>query len=328
MRSRRLGRDLEVSAVGYGCMGLTSGYGRGPDKDEAIRVIRHGVELGVTFFDTADGYGPWENEILVGEALAPFAGEVTIATKFNHVFDDHGGRQGQIARPEQVRAAAEASLRRLGVDALDLYYLHRVNPAVPIEDIAGAVAELVAAGKVRRFGLSEAGAATVRRAHAVQPVTAVQSEYSLWWRRPEAEMLGTCEELGIGFVPFSPLGKGYLTGSITPAADFGPGDFRAMSPRFAAEARQANQRILALMAPIADRVRLTLGQLALAWLLAQRPWIVPIPGSRRPERVRENVEAANHALSAADLAEIRSAVESVRVVGGRYSDQEERTTNI
>jgi len=317
-----------VSAVGLGCMGFAHGYGQASTRSGAVGFLRAAVDRGVTFFDTAEAYGPWTNEELVGDALAPCRGQVVIATKFNRLFDNGGRRLGQISRPSHVRAAAEGSLRRLGVESIDLYYLHRVNPDVPIEDIAGAVADLIAAGKVRCFGLSEAAAGTIRRAHAVQPVTAVQSEYSLWWRRPEQGVLATCEELGIGFVPYSPLGRGFLTGTIDAATTFAPGDVRTTSPRFTPEALRANRGLIDLIAAIADRKGVTVGQLALAWLLAQRPWIVPIPGTRSLPRLDENVAAADVALSGGDLAEIDAAVASVNVQGARYPDDLEAATNL
>lgn len=327
MQKRTLGnRALEVSAIGLGCMGMTRGYGPSPDKPEMIALIHAAVERGVTFFDTAEAYGPWANEELVGEALAPFRGKVVIATKFNHRFDATGQAVGQISRPEEVRAAAEGSLRRLGVETIDLYYLHRVNPEVPIEDIAGAVADLVAAGKVRHFGMSEAAAGTIRRAHAVQPVTAIQSEYSLWWRRPEEEVLSTCEELGIGFVPYSPLGKGFLTGKIDETTTFDATDIRSTIPRFTPEARQANQVLVNLLGGIAERKNATPAQIALAWLLAQKPWIVPIPGTRRLERLDENLGAIAIELTPDDLGGIESAASKITVQGARYPEHLERQT--
>jgi aryl-alcohol dehydrogenase-like predicted oxidoreductase len=329
MHNRLLGTNgPEVSAIGLGCMGFSRSYGPGPDREQSIAVIRSAVEMGITFFDTAEAYGPRLNEQLVGEALAPYRGEVVIATKFNMLFDEDGHPQGQISRPEQVAAAAEGSLRRLDVDTLDLYYLHRVNPQVPIEDIAGAVAELVGEGKVRHFGMSEAAAATIRRAHAVQPVTAVQSEYSLWWRRPEEEVLATCEDLGIGFVPYSPLGKGFLTGAIDQTTTFADNDIRTTIPRFAEQARRANARLVERIAAIADRKTATPGQIALAWLLAQKPWIVPIPGTRRLERLRENSAAADIVLSPEDLDEIERVASSVEIQGARYPEHLERSTNL
>ena len=309
-------------------MGFSQSYGPSGTHEEAVALIRAAVERGVTFFDTAEAYGPWANEELVGQALAPYRGQVVIATKFNMLFDADGKPQGQISRPDQVRSAAEGSLRRLGVETLDLYYLHRVNPAVPIEEIAGAVANLVADGKVRNFGMSEAAAATVRRAHAVQPVTAVQSEYSLWWRRPEEEVLATCEELGIGFVPYSPLGKGFLTGTIDQTTTFAASDIRTTIPRFSEQARQANHGLVERVSVIAARKGATAGQVALAWLLAQKPWIVPIPGTRKLHRLEENIAAADLELSARDLDDIESAAAAVTVQGARYPDHLERATNL
>jgi len=329
MHTRTLGSSgLEVSAIGLGCMGFSQSYGPAGSHEDAIALIRAAVDRGVTFFDTAEAYGPRVNEELVGEALAPYRGQVLIATKFNMLFDDTGKALGQISRPEEVRAAAEGSLRRLGLDTLDLYYLHRVNPEVPIEDIAGAVADLVTAGKVQHFGMSEAAARTIRRAHAVQPVTAIQSEYSLWWRRPEEEVLATCEELGIGFVPYSPLGKGFLTGTIDQSTSFADDDIRTTIPRFTAEAREANRTLVDLITAIADRKGATSGQIAIAWLLAQKPWIVPIPGTRKLHRLEENIGAADVELTDADLAEIEAAASAVTVQGGRYSDAAERATNL
>ena len=329
MDTRSLGAlGPEVSAIGLGCMGFSQSYGPSGTHEEAVALIRAAVERGVTFFDTAEAYGPWANEELVGQALAPYRGQVVIATKFNMLFDADGKPQGQISRPDQVRSAAEGSLRRLGVETLDLYYLHRVNPAVPIEEIAGAVANLVADGKVRNFGMSEAAAATVRRAHAVQPVTAVQSEYSLWWRRPEEEVLATCEELGIGFVPYSPLGKGFLTGTIDQTTTFAASDIRTTIPRFSEQARQANHGLVERVSVIAARKGATAGQVALAWLLAQKPWIVPIPGTRKLHRLEENIAAADLELSARDLDDIESAAAAVTVQGARYPDHLERATNL
>jgi aryl-alcohol dehydrogenase-like predicted oxidoreductase len=309
-------------------MGFSQSYGPATDHDDAVAVIRAAVERGVIFFDTAEAYGPWVNEELVGEALAPYRGEVVIATKFNMIFDSDRKPQGQISRPVQVRSAADGSLRRLGVDTLDLYYLHRVNPAVPIEDIAGAVAELVGEGKVRHFGMSEAAAGTIRRAHAVQPVTAIQSEYSLWWRRPEEDVLATCEELGIGFVPYSPLGKGFLTGAIDQATTFADNDIRTTIPRFTEQARQANHALVERISTIADRKGATPGQIALAWLLAQKPWIVPIPGTTKMHRLEENIAAADIKLTASDLDNIETAAASVTVQGARYPEHLERATNL
>ena len=325
MEKRKLGNGgLEVSAIGFGCMGLSHGFGPAVDRQDGIAVIRAAVERGVTFFDTAELYGPFVNEELVGEALAPFRGDVVIATKFGFAFDGEGRPAGLSSRPEHVKDVADASLRRLGVDAIDLFYQHRVDPDVPIEDVAGAVRDLIDAGKVKHFGLSEAGSGTIRRAHAVQPVTALQSEYSLWWREPEESVLPTLEELGIGFVPFSPLGKGFLTGKITESTPFDSADVRNAIPRFTPEARKANQALVDLLGTIAARKNATPGQVALAWLLAQKPWIVPIPGTRRLERLEENVGAAAVELTAADLAEIDSAASAIEVHGARYPEQMQR----
>ncbi len=329
MEHRTLGNaGLEVSAIGLGCMTMTGGYSGRPDRDEMITLIRSAVDRGVTFFDTAEVYGPFINEQLVGEALAPFRGEVVIATKFGFAFDETGNQTGLSSRPEHIKQVAEASLRRLQVDALDLFYQHRVNPDVPIEDVAGAVKELIEAGKVRHFGMSEAAASTIRRANAVQPVTAVQSEYSLWWRRPEQEVLATCGELGIGFVPYSPLGKGFLTGTIDAQTTFEQGnDIRATIPRFEPDALRHNQAVVDLLSAVAARKGATPGQIALAWLLAQHPWIVPIPGTRKLHRLDENVRAADVQLSADDLAEINAAAAHIDVQGGRYAEAQEGMTN-
>ncbi|HEY5999023.1 MAG TPA: aldo/keto reductase [bacterium] len=324
MKKRTLGKSgLEVSALGLGCMGMSFGYGPAADRREMISLIRTAVERGVTFFDTAEVYGPFTNEELVGEALAPFRGWVAIATKFGFKLDPNGGPQwvGLDSRPERIRQVAEASLTRLRVDAIDLFYQHRVDPEVPIEDVAGAVKDLIREGKVRHFGLSEAGVQTIRRAHAVQPVTAVQSEYSLWWREPEAALLPTLEELGIGFVPFSPLGKGFLTGKIDEKTTFDSSDFRTIVPRFAAEARQANLVLVDLLRMIAARKKATPAQIALAWLLAQKPWIVPIPGTRKLERLDENLGAVAVALSPDDLREIEDAASRITVQGARYPEK-------
>src|SRR5207249_3377698 len=300
MQKRKLGKsDLEVAALGLGCMGMSFGYGPAGDKQEMISLIRSAVERGVTFFDTAEVYGPFTNEELVGEALAPFREQVVLATKFGFKLDPNTGKQaGLDSRPEHIKEVAAASLKRLRVDAIDLLYQHRVDPDVPIEDVAGAVKDLIQEGKVKHFGLSEAGAQTIRRAHAVQPVTAVQSEYSLWWRSPEAEVLPALEELGIGFVPFSPLGKGFLTGKIDENTTFDSSDFRNIVPRFTTEARKANQALVDLLAGIAERKKATPAQIALAWLLARKPWIVPIPGTRKVERLEENIGAAAVDLTA------------------------------
>lgn len=317
MRRRTLGSGLEVSAVGFGCMGLSSGLGPAADREDAIAVVRAAVERGVTLFDTAEVYGPFVNEELVGAALAPVRDDVVIATKFGFALD--GDRpSGLDSRPEHVRQVVDASLSRLGTDRIDLLYQHRVDPDVPIEDVAGAVGELIADGKVLHFGLSEAGVGTIRRAHAVQPVTALQSEYSLWWREPEAEIRPVLAELGIGFVPFSPLGRGFLTGTIQPSTTFGTGDIRTTLPRFTAEARSANSALVDVLARTAEANGATPGQVALAWLLAQEPWIVPIPGTRRVERLAENVGAVAVALSADDLAALELAAGAVDVQGERY----------
>src|SRR5215203_3091818 len=319
MQKRTLGNsNLEVSAIGYGCMGLNFGYGPAADTQEAISLIRSAVERGVTFFDTAQVYGPFTNEELVGEALAPFRPQVVIATKFGFEFDSDGQPRGLNSRPEYIKQMTEGSLRRLGVEAIDLYYQHRVDPDVPIEEVAGAVKELIQEGKVKHFGLSEAGVQTIRRAHAVQPVTAVQSEYSLWWREPEEEILPTLEELGIGFVPFSPLGKGFLTGAIDETTTFDSTDFRNIVPRFTPEARKANRTLVDRIGEIAAQKRATRAQIALAWLLAQKPWIVPIPGTTKLHRLEENIGAAGVELTPDDLRDIESAVEQVTVHGDRY----------
>jgi aryl-alcohol dehydrogenase-like predicted oxidoreductase len=329
MEKRRLGKsDLEVSALGLGCMGMSFGYGPAADRQEAISLIRSAVERGVTFFDTAEVYGPFVNEELVGEALAPFKGKVVIATKFGFKLDPKGGPQwaGFDSRPEHIRAVADGSLKRLKVDAIDLFYQHRVDPDVPIEDVAGAVKDLIREGKVRHFGLSEAGAQTIRRAHAVQPVTALQSEYSLWTRTPEADVLPTVEELGIGFVPYSPLGKGFLTGKIDAGTTFDSTDFRNTLPRFTPEARHANQALVDLLGNIAKRKQATPARIALAWLLAQKPWIVPIPGTTKLARLEENIGAADVALTADDLREIDGAASRITVLGARYPESLERLT--
>jgi len=314
MNKRQLGMNLEVSALGLGCMGMSFGYGPAADHSESIRVIRAAVERGITFFDTAEVYGPFTNEDLVGEALSPFKGQVQIATKFGFNI----GGEGLNSRPEHIKEVVEASLKRLRIESIDLLYQHRVDPNVPIEEVAGAVKELIRAGKVKNFGLSEAGAQTIRRAHAVQPVAALQSEYSLWWREPEQEILPTLEELGIGFVPFSPLGKGFLTGKIDDKTEFAQGDFRNIAPRFSADARKANQAIVDVLTKLAVTHRATPAQLALAWLLAQKPWIVPIPGTTKMSRLEENTGAAAIQLSADDLREIEIAASQVTVQGDRY----------
>lgn len=318
MHTRTLGQGLEVSALGIGAMGMSQSYGPNPgDRDEMIRVLRYAVDAGVTLIDTAEVYGPYVNEELVGEAIAPIRDRVTIATKFG--FDIVGGvSTGTNSRPEQIRRAAEGSLQRLGIETIDLFYQHRVDPDVPIEDVAGTVGELVAEGKVRHFGLSEAGTPTIRRAHAVYPVTAVQSEYSLWTRDPEAEVLPVCAELGIGFVPFSPLGKGFLTSTITTTADFNDGGIRSVIPRFEAENLAANQKLVDHVRTLAAKRDATPGQIALAWLLAQHPFIVPIPGTRRTERIDENAAATQVALSADDVADLDRIIERFGVSGDRY----------
>jgi aryl-alcohol dehydrogenase-like predicted oxidoreductase len=325
MQKRTLGRTLEVSALGFGCMGLSFGYGPPADKQEAVRLIRSAVERGVTFFDTAEVYGPFTNEELVGEALAPFLGQVIIATKFGWKIDPSTGKSvGLDSRPAHIKEVAEASLKRLKTNVIDLFYQHRVDPAVPIEDVAGTVKELIQAGKVKHFGLSEAGVRTIRRAHAVQPITALQSEYSLWWREPEAEILPALEELGIGFVPFSPLGKGFLTGKIDETTAFDSSDFRNTVPRFTPENRKANQALVDLVTRIAAQKRVTPAQIALAWLLAQKPWIVPIPGTTKMHRLLENLGAVEVALTAEDHREIASATSQVTVHGARYSEAAQR----
>lgn len=327
MQQRKLGNsNLTVSALGLGCMGMSSGYGPAADKQESIRVMRAAVGRGVTFFDTAEVYGPYANEELVGEALAPFRGQVVIATKFGFGIDRDGKQAGLNSQPRHIKEVAEASLKRLKVDAIDLFYQHRVDPNVPIEEVAGAVKELIREGKVKHFGLSEAGARTIRRAHAVQPVTALQSEYSLWWRNPETEVLPTLEELGIGFVPFSPLGRGFLTGKIDENTKFDSADFRNIVPRFTPQARKANQALVAVLEELAARMKLTPAQLALAWLLAQKPWIVPIPGTRKLERLEENIAAAAIQLTPEDLRDIGTAAAKVAVQGARYPEHLERTT--
>ena len=332
MDTRTLGTNgLEVSAIGLGCMSMTGGYSDKPDRQEMISLIRTAVDRGVTFFDTAEIYGPYANEELVGEALAPYQDQVVIATKFGWDIDpiERKPRGRVTSRPEVIKQVVDASRQRLGVDAIDLYYQHRVDPDVPIEDVAGAVKELIEAGKVKHFGLSEAAAPTIRRAHAVQPVAAVQSEYSLWWRRPEDEVLAACEDLGIGFVPFSPLGKGFLTGTISASTSFdASNDIRSTIPRFTPEALQHNQAMVDLLASIAQRKGATPGQIALAWLLAQKPWIVPIPGTRKLHRLEENIGAADVELSADELAEIEGAASKIEVHGGRYNEAAERMTNL
>ena len=322
MDKRVLGSGgLEVSALGFGCMGMSQSFGPNPgDRGQMMNLLRAAVDLGVTFFDTAEVYGPFVNEELVGEALAPVRDQVVIATKFGFAFDDQGRQTGLSSRPDHIRQAVDGSLRRLGTEWIDLLYQHRVDPQVPIEDVAGTVGELVAAGKVRHFGLSEAGARTIRRAHAAHPVTALQSEYSLFWREPEEEILGVLAELGIGLVPFSPLGRGFLTGRIDQATQFGEGDIRAILPRFTAEARAANQALVDLLGRIAEGKQATPAQVALAWLLAQRPWIAPIPGTRRLERLEENLGALQVQLTPGDLAAIDAAAAEISVIGDRYPE--------
>jgi aryl-alcohol dehydrogenase-like predicted oxidoreductase len=326
MRTRKLGNtNLEVSALGLGCMGLSFGYGPAVYSREGIALIRAAVDRGVTFFDTAEAYGPFANEELVGEALAPFRDGVVIATKFGFTFEPDGQR-GLNSRPEHIKAVAEASLRRLKIEAIDLFYQHRVDPNVPIEDVAGAVKDLVHEGKVKHFGLSEAGVQTIRRAHKVQPVAALQSEYSLWWRKPEAEVLPTLEELGIGFVPFSPLGKGFLTGTINENTTFDSSDFRTIVPRFTPEARKANQAMVDLLREIGERKHATPAQIALAWLLAQKPWIAPIPGTTKLTRLDENLGALEVELTPDDLGLIDRAAAKITVQGARYPEKLEQMT--
>lgn len=326
MQKRKLGKEgLDVSAIGLGCMGLSFGLGPAADKQDAIKLIRKAFELGVTFFDTAEAYGPFANEELLGEALEPFRKEVVIATKFG--FKEGKTSLGTDSRPENIRSMTEAALKRLRTDVIDLLYQHRVDPNVPVEDVAGAVNDLIKEGKVKHFGLSEAGVQTIRKAHAVQPLTALQSEYSLWWREPEKEILPTLEELGIGFVPFSPLGKGFLTGKIDEHTTFDKTDFRNTVPRFSEENRKANRSLIHLLARIAKDKNATNARIALAWLLAQKPWIVPIPGTTKLHRLEENVGAANITLSAADLTEINKALSKIEVQGARYSEQAQKMIN-
>ena len=327
MKKRTLGQGLEVSAVGLGCMGMSQSYGVIPDKADMIPVLRGAVDRGVTFFDTAQIYGPFVNEELIGEALARVRDQVVIATKFG-LRVDADGQQVTDSRPDVIRESVEGSLRRLRTDHIDLFYQHRVDPNVPIEDVAGTVKDLIAAGKVRHFGLSEAGVATIRRAHAIQPITAVQSEYSLWWRRPEEALLPTLEELGIGLVPFSPLGKGFLTGALDEKTTFTPNDFRNIVPRFYAEARKANQGIVDLLRSIAERKAATPAQIALAWLLAQKPWIVPIPGTTKLARIEENVSAAAVELTTEDLREVDEAAAKIKIQGARYPEALEARTGL
>src|ERR1700719_4424588 len=322
LQNRRLGNsNLEVSAIGLGCMGLSFGYGPAVERQDGIALIRAAVERGVTFFDTAEIYGPYTNEELVGEALAPFREQVVIATKFGFKIDPNTGKQaGLDSRPQHIKEVAEASLKRLKTNVIDLFYQHRVDPDVPIEDVAGAVKELIQQGKVKHFGLSEAAVQTLRRAHAVQPVTALQSEYSLWWREPEAEVIPALEELGIGFVPFSPLGKGFLTGKINEDTKFDSTDFRNIVPRFTAEARKANQAVVDLLSKLAEQKKATPAQIALAWLLVQKPWIVPIPGTTKVARLEENIGAVSVNLTPEDLRQIESAVSKITVQGARYPE--------
>ncbi len=331
MQKRKLGNsNLEVSAIGLGCMGMTFSYAPFPEKKDSIALLRASVERGVTFFDTAEVYGPFNNEELVGEALAPFRHQVAIATKFGFDINPDGtrGPKPVNSHPEQIKRAVEGSLKRLRTDVIDLFYQHRVDPEVPIEDVAGAVKDLIQAGKVRHFGMSEAGAKTIRRAHAVQPVTALQSEYSLWYRAPEAEIIPTIEELGIGFVPFSPLGKGFLTGKMDESRTFEQGDIRNIIPRFTPEARIANQKLVDLLGRIATTKKATPAQIALAWLLAQKPWIVPIPGTTKLHRLEENIGAAAVELEAGDLREIETALSQITVEGARYPEALEKTTGL
>jgi len=328
MQKRKLGKsNLEVSALGLGCMGMSQSYGVPPDKQAMIAFIRTAVERGVTFFDTAEIYGPYTNEELVGEALAPVRAQVVIATKFG-IGRDPGGQQVQDSRPERIKQSVEDSLKRLRTDVIDLYYQHRVDPNVPIEDVAGTVKELIAQGKVKHFGMSEAGVRTIHRAHAVQPLTAVQSEYSLWWRRPEEELLPTLEELGIGFVPFSPLGKGFLTGAIDETTTFVKSDFRNIVPRFTPEARKANQTIVDVLRNIAEKKKGTAAQIALAWLLARKPWIAPIPGTTKLPRLEENIGAAAIRFSPDDLRDIDSAASHITIQGARYPEHLEKRTGL
>jgi len=327
MQKRKLGKsNLEVSAIGLGCMGMSFGYGPPKNKQEMISLIRAAVERGVTFFDTAEVYGPFTNEELVGEALAPFREKVVIATKFGFKFGPKGQQIGFDSRPEHIKEVAEASLKRLRTDVIDLFYQHRVDPDVPIEDVASAVKDLIHKGKVKHFGLSEPGVQTIRRAHAVQPVTALQSEYSLWWRKPEEEVLPALEELGIGFIPFSPLGRGFLAGKMNENTTFESSDLRGTLPRFTPEARKANQALVDLLRKIAERKKATPAQIALAWLLAQKPWIVPIPGTTKLHRLEENIGAASIELTSDDLREIENAASNITVQGARYPEKLEQMT--
>lgn len=330
MQQRVLGKSLEVSALGLGCMGMSFGYGAVHDRKEMIGVIRGAVDRGITFFDTAEVYGPFTNEDLLGEALEPVRNKVVIATKFGFNLNPDGspGWQGLNSRPERIKAVCDASLKRLRTGVIDLFYQHRVDPAVPIEDVAGAVRELIQAGKVKHFGLSEAGVGTIRRAHAVQPLTALQSEYSLWWRKPEAEVIPTLEELGIGLVPYSPLGKGFLTGTMNEHTELDKGDFRSTLPRFTAEARKANQAVVDLLTNIGNKIAATPAQVALAWLLAQKPWIVPIPGTTKLSRLDENCGAIAIKLSEDDLREIKDAASRISLEGDRYPEHLEKMTGL
>ena len=328
MKKRKLGKNnpLEVSAIGLGCMGMSFGYGPAKEKQEMISLLRKAVKLGVTFFDTAEMYGPFTNEELVGEALAPFRERVVIATKFGFKISPKGEQIGLDSRPQHIKEVADASLKRLRTDVIDLFYQHRVDPDVPIEDVAGAVNDLIREGKVKHFGLSEPGVQTIRRAHAVQPVTAVQNEYSLWWRKPEEEVLPALEELGIGFVPFSPLGRGFLTGKVDENTTFDSSDLRSTLPRFTSEARKINQALVDLLREIAKRKKATPAQIALAWLLAEKPWIVPIPGTTKLKRLEENIGAASIELTSDDLREIDRAASKIKVQGARYPEQLEKMT--
>lgn len=329
MQKRKLGKsNLEVSEIGFGCMGLSFGFGPAVEKQQGISVIRGAVERGVTFFDTAEVYGPFTNEELVGEALAPFRDKVAIATKFGFKIDPNTGKQAGVdSRPEHIKQVAEASLKRLRTDRIDLFYQHRVDPNVPIEDVAGAVKDLIQQGKVKHFGLSEAGVKTIRRAHTVQPVTALQSEYSLWWREPEAEIIPALEELGIGFVPFSPLGKGFLTGAINPDTKFDKNDFRNIVPRFSEENRKANHALVDVIGKFARQKKATNAQIALAWVLAQKPWIVPIPGTTKLHRLEENLGAANIELTPEDLRQLETAASKIPVQGARYPEEMQKLVN-
>jgi aryl-alcohol dehydrogenase-like predicted oxidoreductase len=327
MQIRKLGTSgLEVSAIGLGCMGMSYAYGEIPDKNKMISLIHSAVEHGITLFDTAEMYGPFTNEELLGEALAPFRDKVVIATKFG--IKMHDGKQVQDSSPDRIRKSIEGSLKRLKSDVIDLYYQHRVDTTIPIEDVAGTIKDLILEGKVKHWGLSEAGVKTIRRAHAVQSVTAVESEYSLWWRRPEEELLATLEELGIGFVPFSPLGKGFLTGSFNKDSKFGKLDFRNIVPRFTPEALEANQALVDLLKKAADQKNATPGQIALAWLLAQKPWIVPIPGTTKLNRLEENIVAASVSITSKELSDIHSALDKIKVVGDRYPEELEKRTGL